>query len=256
MRMPAGSWGGGVESSGDCLRQGPRGSRVWGQSVSKLSTLRPRTPVRGGARSRSRAVLDGICPSCTSRFDTWSASGPLKTYCSARCRTVALRRRRLVECASPSCGLLVQLPRSTCREHRPSRALRFHGPAEVICRQCGRDMAPADQRTGGGRLTQHYCSFACRFQAAGQRHPDRQGRGAGRRFPRVRGRARVAILERDGWICQLCRAPIRHELTFPHPGSASIDHRDPFGGHDPANWQASHLACNVAKGQKLGRVAA
>jgi hypothetical protein len=26
--------------------------------------------------------------------------------------------------------------------------------------------------------------------------------------------------------------------------------RDPFGPHEPANWQAAHNACNVEKGAK------
>jgi 5-methylcytosine-specific restriction endonuclease McrA len=121
----------------------------------------------------------------------------------------------------------------------------FHGPTEVECRHC---LGPLTAT----RFTQHYCSTRCRSAALNARdRGDRPGRGAGRKFPRVRYAARRAIFERDGWICQLCGAPVDPELTNPHPGSASIDHRDPGGPHDPTNWQTAHLACNVSKGRKV-----
>lgn len=115
---------------------------------------------------------------------------------------------------------------------------------ELVCARPGCE-APFSTRKPNRR----YCSPACR-QAEDNRR-NRPGRGAGRRFPRVRYAARRAIFERDGWRCQPCGAPIDPALEHPHPGSASIDHRDPDGPHEPANWQAAHLACNVSKGRKV-----
>lgn len=126
------------------------------------------------------------------------------------------------------------------------------GPPEVECRFCRGPLPDESGRPGVRRLIRRYCSQRCRNIAAGQRHGgDRPGRGAGRRFPRIRGAARLAVFDRDDWRCRLCGAPIDPALTFPHPGSGSIDHIDPDGPHDPANWQASHLACNVSKGRKI-----
>lgn len=99
------------------------------------------------------------------------------------------------------------------------------------------------------RAIQRFCTAGCRRLAL-PRH-DAPGRGAGRKFPRIRYRARRVILERSGWTCLICGAPIDRELRFPHPGSATIDHRDPDGAHDPGNWQAAHLGCNVSKGRKV-----
>jgi hypothetical protein len=66
------------------------------------------------------------------------------------------------------------------------------------------------------------------------------------------------ILERDGWRCQIpgCkRRPIRQDLKYPHPRSKSIDHIVPLsegGGDTAANKRASHLGCNVARGNRGG----
>ena len=66
----------------------------------------------------------------------------------------------------------------------------------------------------------------------------------------VRRRSRNAHADRDGWRCGFCHAPVDAALRWPHPGSLSIDHIDPNGEHEPGNWQASHLACNVEAGRK------
>jgi len=167
----------------------------------------------------------------------------LRRYCSRACQRPRLCRR-------PGCGQLGAFHRSYCADHGPLPP--FQGPPEVQCRLC---RAPIPETTGNGqpRLRRRYCSLPCQRQAAELRTPgDRSGRGAGRRFPRVRYAARLAIFERDAWRCQICGAPIDPELRFPHPGSATIDHQDPDGPHEPSNWQSAHLGCNVSKGTKLG----
>lgn len=102
--------------------------------------------------------------------------------------------------------------------------------------------------------TQLVCSPECgqdRRNHLARLQPDRSGRGAGRKFPRVRYAQRRAVFERDRWTCQLCGAPIDPALRFPHAGFATVDHRDPDGPHDETNWQAAHLGCNVSKGRKV-----
>jgi hypothetical protein len=62
------------------------------------------------------------------------------------------------------------------------------------------------------------------------------------------------IFDRDGWACQLCARPIDQALTYPHPMSASLDHKQPLssgGLHVSANVQASHLRCNMSKGNRV-----
>ena len=59
------------------------------------------------------------------------------------------------------------------------------------------------------------------------------------------------IYNRDGWICGVCRKPINEELSWPNPMAASLDHVVPVsdgGTHDLQNLQATHLVCNLSKG--------
>lgn len=115
-----------------------------------------------------------------------------------------------------------------------------HQALERTCDICG---APFTTRY----VRQVHCSVRC-ANVAGKRR--QYAAGSRRHFPRVRYRAKLAIAARDGWRCGICRAAIDPALRWPHPGSLSIDHIDPHGAHEPANWQASHLACNVEKGAR------
>lgn len=68
-----------------------------------------------------------------------------------------------------------------------------------------------------------------------------------------------SILNRDGWVCQICQCKLLPRFTTmlgsntPHPRSPTIDHIVPlaFGpsgpGHRPDNVQASCWSCNVSK---------
>lgn len=97
------------------------------------------------------------------------------------------------------------------------------------------------------RVGDRHCSALCSNRAKNQRA---YRASSNRHFPRIRYRQRAAILDRDGWRCGICGGLIDRALRYPNPGSPSIDHIDANGAHGPANWQASHLACNVQKGAK------
>lgn len=64
---------------------------------------------------------------------------------------------------------------------------------------------------------------------------------------------RVAVFERDGWVCQLCLLPVDRSAVWPEPGFASLDHVTPLskgGAHVEANVQCAHLLCNISKGAR------
>lgn len=83
-----------------------------------------------------------------------------------------------------------------------------------------------------------------------QRRPAPRKGAVRMRFPPIGRTDRAFVLDRDNWECRLCGKPIEPERTYPDPLSASIDHIDPRGRHEPSNWQAAHLRCNVQKGDK------
>ena|SRR5882672_1067066 len=65
----------------------------------------------------------------------------------------------------------------------------------------------------------------------------------------------LEIFERDGWRCHLCRRPVRKLPRSVHdPRRASLDHIVPLargGEHVRENVACSHLACNLAKSDRM-----
>lgn len=64
---------------------------------------------------------------------------------------------------------------------------------------------------------------------------------------------RRKVYERDGWMCLLCRKPIKQGVVVPHPLSATLDHIIPMskgGSHTYSNVQCAHFSCNWMKGDK------
>lgn len=61
------------------------------------------------------------------------------------------------------------------------------------------------------------------------------------------------IFQRDSWTCGICNQPIDSALRYPDPQSGSLDHIKPIsrgGHHTPDNVQATHLQCNVRRGNR------
>lgn len=169
-------------------------------------------------------------------------------YCSGRCkyeaslgRQRARRRRLCLTCGAPIVG-----PGKHCEAHLTymARYLRARRdgvyplpPRTGVCLRCG---APFTTKSPMKR----FCSRLCQMRAL---RP-----WVKRHHPKNRSWKRLEIAERDGWRCGICHAAIDRRLKYPHPGSLSLDHIDPRGPHEPGNWQAAHLACNVQAGAKVG----
>jgi 5-methylcytosine-specific restriction endonuclease McrA len=73
-------------------------------------------------------------------------------------------------------------------------------------------------------------------------------------LPQYRGKAwaeiRRYVLERDGWVCQICKGAIDPHARARTPRAPVVDHviACSAGGawHDPANLRAAHHSCNSA----------
>lgn len=155
------------------------------------------------------------CLECGSDFDR-PARGNATGYCSNRCRMRAYNR------ANP----------------------RQEPPKILTCQWCGSEWK-----------TKHMRSPLCRDCRA---IPWRRNMAYSQGEKRIgakssdAGFSRLDIFVRDAWTCGICGDPIDRELEHPHPMSASLDHIVPLprGAHSRENVRASHLACNVARGER------
>lgn len=73
---------------------------------------------------------------------------------------------------------------------------------------------------------------------------------AGRRGKRWE-RLKAEVKARRGPCC-LCQQPIDYSLSWPDPGSFSVEHIKPWHDYphlreDPANLAGAHLGCNTSK---------
>lgn len=144
------------------------------------------------------------------------------------------RRKGQVDCETWGC-LRIGNQDGWCYEHEPD-VIRYKD-----CVGCGVLMAEPTRWSSKAR---RYCSESC---------CDRDHRRIYRRLRRAPGGDHIRdrdVYVRDNWRCGLCHRVIHQHLSYPHPGSASLDHVLPLsrgGAHTLSNVQAAHLRCNVSK---------
>lgn len=160
------------------------------------------------------------------------------------------RRVGVEPCAVEGCCEVIKA-REWCKTHydrwrkKGSPTARLRGEVrdgKRICPTCGTDTPIADWYvTPAGRFTKCRECFA----------EWNRNRGHSRRAPAEGPRfTRRQVLERDGFICQLCTDPIDMALKHPDPMSATLDHVVPLargGVHSLTNSQAAHRICNMRK---------
>lgn len=189
------------------------------------------------------------CARCGKRCERLTARGQKPRWCSERCRDAARgkgsgrpRRRRssalvYVGPVPHRRGIVASIDLTPRRQR-----VWLSGP----CAWCGETFTIIDQTAA------RYCSARCLKAAV------RAARGD--RF-RISPRERQAIYERDGWICQLCDAPVDPDLPPSHRWAATLDHIECqswalIPDHSPANLRLAHRMCNSMRGDESWTVAA
>lgn len=141
------------------------------------------------------------------------------------------------------CGVTFRRKRRRARYHSPecaavaSRNLAGAGPLD--CKRCGQSFSARQPNAT-------FCSRLCYAMWHNTRNA-----GLTRKRHALSARLRIAILDRDNWICYLCGVAIAQSRKRPHPLSPTVDHVVPIamnGSHDPSNLAAAHLRCNIEKG--------
>lgn len=210
---------------------------------------------------RKAAVLE--CQWCGREFNRLAAGvGRNAKNCSTECaknsmRAAGRKRARTRQCL---CCLKPFFKRATnrnsgkyCSRECAFEARRLRLPAARLTKRAGATLdvqlaiwfsswgSDADRPINAGETSTSYKSRCARYGCHYEPFPKR------------------SILNRDGWVCQMCRCKLLPRFTTllgsntPHPRSPTIDHIVPlaFGpsgpGHRPDNVQASCWSCNVSK---------
>lgn len=205
-----------------------------------------------------------------------------KGLCSTHYNQQMPGRHRKVEVICEGCGSVVVKQKSnryrvTCsldcwykitfggeRPEKPRRELvgpvRFAKPTTapvvevpgrrgfvgVVCDWCGESFLHDLSVTGSVSVC---CSKKCSRKASSARRDIVRGRFG---ITKVR---RMAIYERDGWVCQLCHEPVDRTLHWSDNMAPSLDHIECqswalIPDHSDENLRLAHRLCNALRGDR------
>lgn len=205
------------------------------------------------------------CPQCGEQFEP---NHPSRRYCSSYCkqRTKDLKRSAAQGAFCDICGEVVLI-----FKHRSGDTAPRHKSCQT----------PYDELPPHGTAARYDLkSVACRCDACrvaknelmreylkGYRARHRETHGEPYNVTRARKyfenhgvlysgewiseTDRIAIYERDSWICGICLEPLDRECHWNEAGAPTIDHiipRSLGGHHGPENLRAAHRGCNARRG--------
>ena len=169
---------------------------------------------RGGGNKRSGRWYPPTfqCEICQRVYDR-PASTPYVRVCSKRCRK----------------WLYARWPEQRVSWFRPYMDSFSGLEFERECAKCGAEFI-------GYSHNARFCSSKCRPK-----------KGSRSLSPSLR----MAVLERDGWVCHLCGRRIGRTANANSAAGASVDHLVPVscgGSDDLSNLAAAHRGCNSSRG--------
>lgn len=209
----------------DCQRKLKRDQMR--EYVAKVRALGGADP---SAKSRDASRVEIACARCGRVSKVQKRSSGV--FCSRDCARAAtldkVRPRKTDE--------LVHAPHL-----RDTRGRHVFGTVWVAggCAHCGNNFV--------GRQGSVYCSNRCSSNASWKRRYERVGAFY------ISQEERLAIYERDGWVCQLCMAPVDKALPTQHRMGATLDHIECqswalIPDHSPGNLRLAHRLCNSLRG--------
>lgn len=180
-----------------------------------------------------RTTYAGECERCGTDFSSTKRS---QRFCSLSCAKRRPKSTALVRWVPP-----IKTPGPRWRrkpvKHPPLYGSLFvYGP----CAWCEE---PFMALAGSFSTRSLYCSKRCAKNASN----NRRGRFV------IPAKRRLAIYERDGWVCQLCREPVDPAAT--DIWRPTLDHIAPqshqlIPDHSDANLRLAHMWCNSVRGDE------
>jgi 5-methylcytosine-specific restriction endonuclease McrA len=161
---------------------------------------------------------------------------PVVYYPCADCSAPVLRALRCAECT-------MEFARTKAQDDwRKAMDLTLHARPTQTCRACRRTFKPT-------HASAKYCSSKCANAVRKPRHWIRQTGAASESVNAM------AVFERDGWRCHMCRRLTPRSLRGPHKQRApELDHIVPLskgGNHTYANTACSCRECNGRKSNAI-----
>lgn len=231
-------------------------SAAWDARRSAQYADQPHECLRCG-RSVDRRVKNGpwpkYCPPCKklrrrqqnqAHYDKHSAAYEAQLHKCVDCGKQVRRERRVG-----------QLPKR-CAVCLPTWRRKYNAEYNAAIRDLSRICCDCEQAFSVGEHSENWSKRCrpCDVRAKqDQRHDKNDRRHAREVNAESVSFSAVAVFERDGWICQLCRREVDFQLRWPDPEMATIDHVRPLsrgGAHVESNAQLAHLRCNLAKGAR------
>lgn len=206
--------------------------------------------------------IAAVCAECG---ESYMSDHALRKYCSPTCRgrvkeRLKRERRKSAPCSVPGCDNSGVCSSQLCHMHYERRQKGLPMDAPKYDSLKGRRQSETCTVDGCGKPT--YWLELCKRHYLGHHAQDGkawaileyESAGARKKTAHYGGKYgvvdRLAVFERDGWICQLCGDPVDPELRHPAVMSATIDHVVPLswgGDHSMENCQLAHLSCNSSK---------
>lgn len=208
----------------------------------------------------SRKSYDKTCAMCGTSFVAKSSSAK---YCGSKCRVLArpgLPPLYCADCAKRIPNSKTSAPQGKARcsdcinggrgyyiDERGGRWSHGGSAYSVGCRcsVCQDAQADAIRRYKKKVRVEHGVNPSTLYK---RRYRERVGVSY-RRAPKdwIEPDVRLALYERDDWVCHLCSSPVDRSAHFNDDYAPSLDHLVPrmHGGSDePSNLRTAHRICN------------
>lgn len=227
-----------------------------------------------------------VCPNCGLEFETINEK---QIYCSKKC-TALITENKIVIKKCLSCDKEFEGKRNSlyCSTKCEYDYIKIIGKYAHVCIKCNKEFKSNDKETkycskqcmtkynsvctkcgkeftGQKDRANKFCSRKCFYEYLGYENKNipkfksvvsdiQHIRKAKKLHVEYEHIDPLEIFEKDNWICAVCGKKIDKYSYYPNPMSASLDHIIPFskgGTHTRGNVRATHLRCNIVRGNKL-----
>lgn len=214
-------------------RRGCRCDRCRAAQAERLRVYAAKRRAEGRPIRPNRAKVERVCVGCGVTFSV--RADRATRYCTIRCHN--LSTRGIDPSAPPKPKRRRKSEVRKRAERRAAKAARGTSGGNLVWIQ-GRCLVCEEHFPPSPGLASRYCSPDCRAVSR-------------RRSSWIGYAARLAVYERDEWVCQICKEPVDRAAHHMDDWAPTLDHITPRsrGGSDEGeNLRLAHRWCNSVRG--------